>query len=191
MNKKLFTLIIFVPIAIAILVFAYRMSGDDQGRMKIGKDGIEIEIKNQGSSVVESENITKAPKAKSSNVPRIETEKPPTGVPRGSPASIPIQGIHKNVVTVKGIGILDMNIKNVVQRIYLGKRAARADAKRQIIEVFATTVKGSTNTQSGILSKEETSITVASVLRFATVVSEKDLGDGTIEVIMKAPLNHK
>jgi len=107
------------------------------------------------------------------------------------PTSIPIQNIHKNVIKVKGTGILDMNIKNIAQRTYLGKQAARADAKRQIAEIFATTVEGRTSTQDGILSKEKTSTTVAEILRFTTVISEKNPGNGTIEVIMKAPLNNQ
>lgn len=106
-----------------------------------------------------------------------------------SVATAPEQKIHNNIITVKGVGILDMSIKNVPQRKYLARQAARADAKRQIVQTLETTVKSDTVVDKGRLVKDQTSISVAKVLRRATVISEKEPGNGTIEVTMQAPLN--
>lgn len=73
--------------------------------------------------------------------PTISQDDPNNGIvpsnrPEKSPIEEPIQNIHNNIITVNGVGVLDTNIKNVNQRLYLGKRAARADAKRQITEIL-------------------------------------------------------
>ena len=100
------------------------------------------------------------------------------------------QNIQDNVVTANGIGIIDMNINNVSQRMFLAKRAALADAKRNLAEViYGSFITGVTNVENGKTSKDTVQIKVHSILKLATIVSERELNDGTIQVTMKTSLN--
>ncbi|MCP4107115.1 MAG: hypothetical protein GY749_16505 [Desulfobacteraceae bacterium] len=97
---------------------------------------------------------------------------------------------ESDVVRAKGIGFSPPNMSNSAQRFFAKKRAAEADAMQKLAKsIKGAIVKSKTEITNGKFSKDKIEIYVNAVLKSARVVSEKELDDGSYEVVMEAPLS--
>ena len=94
-----------------------------------------------------------------------------------------------NYIEVTGQGMTSDNARNAVHARMLARRAAVADAYRQLAEaVKGVDVEAGTNVQDMMLQSDEVSLRVSATIKGATVVSERDIGGGGYEVTMRMPI---
>ena len=94
-----------------------------------------------------------------------------------------------NYIEVTGQGMASDNARNAVHGRMLARRAAVADAYRQLAEMIkGVDVEAGTNVQDMMLQSDEISLKVSATIKGAMVVSEKDLGGGAYEVTMRVPI---
>lgn len=94
-----------------------------------------------------------------------------------------------NYIEVTGQGMASDNARNALHARMLAKRAAIADAYRQLAEmVKGVDVDATTNVQDMMVASDEVSLRVSATIRGAIIVSENDLGGGGYEVTMRMPI---
>lgn len=95
----------------------------------------------------------------------------------------------RQTVTVKGLGFPPDGIFRPEQAKQLAKRAALADAYRQLAEVVnGVKVTGETTVNQMTLVSDVVRTKVEAVIKGAQSVSEKETSDGGYEVILQMPL---
>ena len=94
-----------------------------------------------------------------------------------------------NYIEVTGQGMAPANSMNAVHGRMLARRAAVADAYRQLAEmVKGVQVESGTDVEMMMLASDEVKLRVSTTIKGATVVSERDLGGGGYEVTMRMPI---
>ncbi len=115
---------------------------------------------------------------------------PPGGEP--SPAYVPPPPPPMNdVVRAKGNGV-EPNDPSMSQaeKSLLGKRAAKIDALRNLLEqVYGVRVKSNTTVRDFVTESDEMKARVNAFIQGARVVSERALGDGSYEVVVELELD--
>ncbi len=91
-----------------------------------------------------------------------------------------------NYIEVTGQGMAPANARNATHGRMLARRAAVADCYRQLAEaVKGVQVESGTDVEMMMLQSDTIRLSVTTTIRGATVVSEKNLGDGAYEVTMR------
>ena len=133
------------------------------------------------SGETKTNTITPAEKS----APSVQENIMPTGE-----VETPIPPQNKSTVQATGIAVARSDISNPSQRSYLMKKAAEADAKRKLAEsIKGTLVEAETLVENGMVQSDSIAIRVKSILKSASIISSKELSDGSYEVIMEAPIS--
>ena len=94
-----------------------------------------------------------------------------------------------NYIEVTGQGMAPPNSMNAVHGRMMARRAAVADAYRQLAEVVkGVQVESGTDVEMMMLASDQVKLRVSTTIKGATVVSERDLGGGGYEVTMRMPI---
>ena len=94
-----------------------------------------------------------------------------------------------NYIEVTGQGMASDNARNAVHGRMLARRAAVADAYRQLAEmVKGVQVESGTDVEMMMVASDEVRLRVSTTIKGAMVVSERDLGGGAYEVTMRMPM---
>lgn len=108
---------------------------------------------------------------------------PPGGEPATGYAPAPAAPVN-NVIRARGNGV-EPNDPSMsrAEKSLMGKRAAKVDALRNLLEqVYGVTVKSRTTVRDFVTQSDEMKARVSAFVRGARVVSERPLGDGSYEV---------
>lgn len=115
---------------------------------------------------------------------------PPGGEPAPGYAPPPPAPIH-DVIRAKGNGV-EPNDPSMSppEKALMGKRAAKIDALRNLLEeVYGVTVRSKTTVRDFITQSDDMKARVSAFVRGARVVSERALGDGSYEVEVELELD--
>ena len=94
-----------------------------------------------------------------------------------------------NYIEVTGTGMAPANAVNVNHGRMLARRAAVADCYRQLAEmVKGVQVESGTDVEMMMLASDEVKLRVATTIKGAVIVAERDLGEGGYEVTMRMPI---
>lgn len=97
-----------------------------------------------------------------------------------------------NAVRATGIGFPPLNMSDPIKKRLAAKYAAEADAKNKIAGfIKGEIVKSSSKTAIGVFSDQTIEIIVNTSLKSARIISEKDIDNGGIEVIIEAPIKQE
>ncbi|MBI5848438.1 MAG: LPP20 family lipoprotein [Nitrospirae bacterium] len=116
------------------------------------------------------------------------------GAPGGEPARAyepaPAAPMN-NVIRAKGNGV-EPNDPSMSppEKTLMGKRAAKIDALRNLLEqVYGVTVKSKTTVRDFVTQSDDMKARVSAFVRGARVVAERSLGDGSYEVEVELELD--
>lgn len=115
---------------------------------------------------------------------------PPGGEPAPGYTPPPPAPIH-DVIRAKGNGV-EPNDPSMSrpEKALMGKRAAKIDALRNLLEeVYGVTVRSKTTVRDFITQSDDMKARVSAFVRGARVVSERALGDGSYEVEVELELD--
>ncbi|MDA8098250.1 MAG: hypothetical protein M0042_01340 [Nitrospiraceae bacterium] len=93
------------------------------------------------------------------------------------------------VIRAKGIGLPPAEAENETAKRAMAGRAALADAQRNMLRTIEQIRVDSSRTVKDAMQNKRVEVRVQGFLKGYTVVSEKELGDGRVEVILQLPLN--
>ncbi len=108
---------------------------------------------------------------------------PPGGEPAQGYAPMPPPPIN-DVIRAKGNGVEPQDPSmSPAEKTLMGKRAAKIDALRNLLEqVYGVTLKSKTTVRDFVTQSDDMKARVNAFVRGARVVSERALGDGSYEV---------
>jgi hypothetical protein len=93
-----------------------------------------------------------------------------------------------SIVKEKGIGFPLPDAKNPTLKYETAKSAAEAVARKKLAERIGAIVKSITITKNKQFFEEEIEIRVDTILKSSRIVSVNENSDGSVEVVMEAPL---
>ena len=95
---------------------------------------------------------------------------------------------NTNTITVTGSGVVPRGAVGAQARL-LARRAAQADAYRQLAEVVkGVQVDASTTVEMAMIQSDTVNLSVSAVIQGARIVSENFTTDGAYEVTMQLPM---
>lgn len=102
----------------------------------------------------------------------------------------PIDGVDWAAGKIRaiGVGIPPQNVSNGTARSEMTKRAALADAQRNMIRTIEQIRLNNDQTIKTAMSRPNFALKIEGFLKGYTVVSERQLEDGKIEIILELPL---
>ena len=103
-------------------------------------------------------------------------------------ASLPGADWNSNVITVIGTGVAPRTT-NPAQARVMARRAAVADAYRQLAEIVkGVQVDSNTTVEMAMIKSDTVNLSVSAVIKGAKIVDENITGDGAYEVTMQLPI---
>ncbi|OGW34614.1 MAG: hypothetical protein A2010_17525 [Nitrospirae bacterium GWD2_57_9] len=92
-------------------------------------------------------------------------------------------------IRVTGVGVPPQDAPNSTVRREMAERAALADAERKLVKAVAEIKIGPDQNAGSRMNKKNFSRKIQGYIKGYTVVGERELADGTVEIDLELPLN--